>query len=365
MTLHEESAEVVAVPVQDSITGRRIEPGRGVRLWLLALILLTFAMVLVGGATRLTGSGLSITEWRPVTGAIPPLSGEAWQAEFELYRQSPQYEILNQGISLAEFKAIYWWEWAHRQLGRFIGLLFLAGLLWSAAARAVSPRGLAAFVGMGVLLAGQGLVGWIMVASGLQPGMTAVAPIRLAAHLLLACLFFAALVAAYVRLGGARLEPAGARLRALSWLLVPLSLVQIGLGGLVAGHDAGLVYNTWPLMDGRFVPSGMAILDPAWLNLVDNVTAIQFNHRIGAYLLTAAVLAYALMVRGIRAPALRARSVLMAILVLAQLALGVATLMASVPLGLALAHQGLAITLLLALIWNAAVLRRGADLRPV
>jgi cytochrome c oxidase assembly protein subunit 15 len=299
-----------------------------------------------------------------VTGAVPPLSSEAWASEFKLYRQSPQYQLLNQGMALADFKAIYWWEWGHRQLGRFIGLVFAAGLVAFATTRALSGRTLATLVGMGLLLGAQGAVGWIMVASGLQPGMTAVAPVRLTLHLVLACLFFASVAALYVRLGGARREPASAGIRAFAWLLVLLGLAQIALGGLVAGHDAGLVYNTWPLMDGRLVPSGLTLLQPFWLNVVDNVATIQFNHRLGAYLLVGAILAFLLAVRN-GAAALRQRALLMMVLVLAQIALGVATLLGGVPMGLALMHQGLAVTLLLVLVWNAAVLRRGAALRAL
>jgi cytochrome c oxidase assembly protein subunit 15 len=260
-------------------------------------------------------------------------------------------------MSLGEFKAIYWWEWGHRQLGRFIGLVYIAGFLWFVLQRTVSSRVAAVLFGMGLLLGTQGLVGWIMVASGLQPGMTAVAPVKLTLHLTLAALFFASLVTAYVRLGGAVREVAPPRLRWVAWALVGLAFVQIALGGLVAGHDAGLTYNTWPLMDGRLVPSGLGLLEPVWMNLVDNVTTIQFNHRIGAYLLAAAVLAYAAAVWCTPA-AVRGRGVLLTALVLAQAALGIATLVHVVPIGLALAHQGLAMVLLLALVWNASVLQR-------
>jgi cytochrome c oxidase assembly protein subunit 15 len=341
----------------------RAEPRgtRAARLWLGALILLVFAMVLVGGSTRLTGSGLSITEWRPVTGAVPPLSEAMWQAEFDRYRDSPQYDLLNAGISLQEFKTIYWWEWAHRQLGRFIGLFYVAGFLWLAAKRAVAPRTLAVLGGMGLLLGMQGLVGWIMVASGLQPGMVSVAPTRLALHLVLACLFFAAIVMMFVRLGGAGLEGVHARPAAL-WgarFLVVLAFVQIGLGGLVAGHDAGFTYNTWPLMDGRFVPTGLTLLEPIWRNVIENVATVQFMHRFGGYVLAAAVLAYAVAVRGGPA-ASRERALLASVLVVAQVALGIATLLQVVPVGLALAHQGLALILLMVLVWNASTLGRSA-----
>lgn len=327
---------------------------RAVRIWLLALIFLVFAMVLVGGATRLTESGLSITEWNLVTGTLPPLSEAVWQAEFDLYRQTPQYDLLNRGMSLEAFKTIYWWEWAHRQLGRFIGLVYLAGFVWIAMRRALPRRQIAVLTGIGVLLALQGAVGWIMVASGLQPGMIAVAPIRLTLHLTLACLLFAALVAVFVRLGGAHPEPAS---RAAKWgagALVLLAFVQIAFGGLMAGHDAGRTYDTWPLMDGRFVPSGVLLLEPLWRNVVENVTTIQFNHRMGGYVLAAAVVLYALAIWRGGAP-LRGRALLAVALVALQIAVGVATLLHGVPIGLALAHQGLALVLLLTLVWNAAV----------
>jgi cytochrome c oxidase assembly protein subunit 15 len=351
---------MVAIPVHSPEAALpAVRPTRAVRLWLLVLILLVFAMVLVGGATRLTESGLSITEWNLVGGALPPLTEAAWQRAFELYRASPQYEILNHGMSLSAFKTIYWWEWAHRELGRFIGLVYIAGFLWIAIRRALPAGTIATLAGMGVLLGAQGLVGWVMVASGLEPGMSAVAPVKLAAHLTFACLFFAAVVTLYVRLGGAGLEPASPATRWAARGLVLLVFVQIPLGALVAGHDAGLTYNTWPLMDGRLVPAGLGMLRPGWRNLVDNVTTIQFAHRLGAYALAATVLAYAVVKRRGTPPA-RDRATLLATLVLAQLALGIATLVTVVPTGLALAHQGTALILLFVLVWNAAVVRRAA-----
>ncbi len=346
---------MVAIPVPSQAArpaGTRANSG--VRLWLGFLILLVFLMVLVGGATRLTESGLSITEWKPVAGVVPPLGEAAWQDAFDLYRKSPQYDLLNRGMSLAEFQRIFWWEWAHRELGRFIGLIYIAGFVWIAIRRAVPPGSLALLAAMGLLLGTQGLVGWVMVASGLEPGMVAVAPIKLTLHLTLACLFFTALVAIFVHLGGAVREPAPPRARRWASGLVVLAFVQIALGGLVAGHDAGLTYNTWPLMDGRFVPAGLTVLEPAWLNLVDNVAAIQFNHRIGAYVLAAAALAYLFAARRATRP-VRARAFLLLGLVLAQTALGIATLLAVVPISLALPHQGAALILLFALVWNASV----------
>lgn len=348
---------MVALPAEtDQPADAAVEDARGLRSWLLFLVFLVFAMVMVGGATRLTESGLSITEWDLVTGAAPPLDDKSWQSEFDRYRQSPQYELTNQGMSLGEFKTIYWWEWVHRELGRFIGLVYVAGFFWFVGRRSVPLRTALILTGVGVLLGAQGVVGWIMVASGLKPGMTAVEPLKLTLHLVLATLFFASLITLFVRLGGAEREvpPRGAR-----WagrLLVVLAFVQIALGGLVAGHHAGLVYDTWPLMDGSLVPSGLAMLKPLWRNAFDNITAVQFNHRIGAYVLAAAIFAYAIGTRRGGWP-VRNRAILMSVLVLAQLVVGIATLIHGVPMALALSHQAIAMILFFVLVWNASLFR--------
>ena len=352
---------MVALPIQSSEARARVrgESLRGVRVWLLFLILLVFAMVLVGGATRLTESGLSITEWNLVAGALPPLDDTAWQAAFDLYRQSPQYDLLNQGMSLEAYKTIYWWEWAHRELGRFIGLVYIAGFIWFAARRVVTGRALAILAAMGLLLGTQGIVGWVMVASGLEPGMRAVEPLRLTLHLTLASLFFASLVAMFVKLGGAQRENARPGERFAARAIVVLAFVQIALGGLVAGHDAGLTYNTWPLMDGRLVPHGLGMIEPLWLNAFDNITTIQFNHRLGAYVLAAAIFAYAVAMRRAEKPAI-GRALLLSALVLAQITVGIATLINVVPTPLALSHQAIALILLFVLVWNASVFRRAS-----
>ena len=229
----------------------------GVRVWLWAMAALVFVMVVVGGATRLTGSGLSITEWKPVTGAVPPLNDRNWTLEFEKYRQSPQYEIQNRGMSLEEFKTIYWWEWSHRQLGRFVGLAFGLGFLVFAGAGVLRGRLLLAVLGLGMLGGLQGAIGWLMVASGLKPGMTAVEPVKLMLHLTTASLIFAGLVATATSLGRTALVGGGtldsrrplrcAVLLDGSWSTV---LLQIAIGALVAGSKAGLIYNTWPMIDG-------------------------------------------------------------------------------------------------------------------
>lgn len=355
-----EAPMTMAIADEAETASQPADGRRAVRNWLLFLIWLVFLMVLVGGATRLTESGLSITEWNLVTGTIPPLSEAAWQSEFDLYRQSPQYALLNHGMSLADFKTIYWWEWGHRELGRFIGLVYIAGFLWFVGKSRLSIGAVVTLAALGVLLAAQGLVGWIMVASGLEPGMTAVAPVKLTLHLTLACLFFGALVMVYIRLGGAQSEAASLRSRLAAWLLVALTLVQIVLGGLVAGHDAGLVYNTWPLMDDRVVPRGLGAMEPLWLNFVDNVATIQFNHRIGAYLLVVAIIAYTAATWRSGGP-VRHRALLLSFLVLAQTGIGVATLLTFVPISLGVLHQAAALILLFVLVWNATVLRRARD----
>jgi len=334
-----------------------VQATRALRIWLGALIFLVFMMVLVGGATRLTESGLSITEWNLVTGTIPPLSAEAWAAEFARYQATPQYEILNRGMSLADFRTIYWWEWSHRQLGRFIGLFYAAGFVFLLLRRHLSARQTGVLVAMGVLLGLQGAVGWIMVASGLQPAMTSVAPVKLTLHLTLAALFFAALVACLAHFGATFRETAGPGVRGTAWIVLVLAFVQIALGGLVAGHDAGLTYNTWPLMDGRVVPTGLGALGSFWCDVTGNITTVQFNHRVGAYALTAAVLAHAWIC--IRSGGLaRSRALLLVAVTVVQLAIGIATLVQAVPVHLAILHQGTALILLAVIVWHVGVMRR-------
>ena len=338
--------EISAAPGR--VRARSLAP---VRLWLYLLAALVVGMVAVGGATRLTGSGLSITEWRPVTGAIPPLSETAWAAEFEKYRASPQYQLLNRGMNLAEFRFIYWWEWAHRQLGRFLGLAFFAPLLWFWA-KGHLTRGLAlTLLGVGALGGLQGAVGWIMVASGLEPGMTAVAPIKLALHLLIASAILAALL--WVATGLRERAPrriSGHRdgaLRRGACILLALIFLQIALGGLVAGSKAGLTYNTWPLMDGRLVPplDGLFAVTPWVENFVDNVALVQLNHRLAAYAVVAFAIWHAVQARGADAATFGRAGVLAAI-ALAQMTLGIVTLLLAVPLWAGLAHQLLAMALL-------------------
>lgn len=322
---------------------------RGIALlrgWVVLLILLVLLMVTIGGATRLTGSGLSITEWKPITGAIPPLNAADWAREFALYRQSPQYQLLNQGMSLGDFQFIYWWEWGHRQLGRFIGLVFALGFFGFLLAGVIRGWLALAVFGLGLLLGLQGAIGWIMVASGLKPGMIAVAPIKLTLHLTFASLFFMGLVAlaTHLRVFGASFSVSPG-LRRAAWGMVAFILCQIALGGLVAGSKAGFTYNTWPLMDGALLPpaSKLFVMSPFWENFVDNPTLVQFNHRIGAYALLIFALWHALAARG---TAIARWAAGLAGLVFAQGMLGIITLVLVVPLWAGLAHQAFAMVVL-------------------
>ncbi|MFG1300389.1 COX15/CtaA family protein [Xanthobacter sp. V3C-3] len=327
-------AEAVTLPPQT----RR--PGiAAVRLWLYLVAALIVVMVVVGGATRLTESGLSITEWKPVTGALPPLSQADWQAEFDRYKTIPQYEILNKGMGLEAFKRIYWWEWGHRLMGRLIGFAFLVPFLWFAWRGVL--RGRLALKCLGLFMLGglQGAVGWWMVYSGLSV-RTSVSQYRLAVHLTLACIILAAIVAVARSLSSAPAQPVDGRIRAAGRALVALVLVQIFAGGLVAGLDAGMAYNTWPLMDGRFVPelARLAAASPLWRNLFENALTVQFDHRMIAYALWTLALLHALDARRAGGAVARQAWVVFA-LVSAQAVLGILTLVHQVPIDLALAHQ--------------------------
>jgi cytochrome c oxidase assembly protein subunit 15 len=337
---------------------------RAIRVWLLAVAALIFAMVLVGGATRLTESGLSITEWQPLTGTIPPLSEQAWQAEFDKYKTIPQYQKMNRGISLAEFKTIFWWEWTHRLLGRLIGAAFLLPFLFYVWRGWVEPglRGrLWAIFGLGAV---QGAVGWWMVASGLA-GRTEVSQYRLAFHLTLACVIYVAIVWTADRLVTRPALMVAPRLRVTANVLVVLVLAQIYLGALTAGLRAGLTYNTWPLIDGAFVPSSAHLFfgQPWWRNFFENTLTVQFDHRMVAYTVLIVALLHAadaLRMKG-RGPVATGAG-LLALAVTLQAALGIVTLLYQVPIWLGLAHQGMALVLLTIATLHAA--RAAAGVRP-
>lgn len=341
-----------------SLDVQRASGVSAVRLWLYALAALVVAMVAVGGATRLTGSGLSITEWKPVAGALPPLSDAAWADAFEKYRQIPQYELVNKGMDLAEFKFIYLWEWSHRQLGRLIGLVFFLPLAWFWWRGAIQGRLAMVLLAIGALGGLQGAIGWIMVASGLEPGMVAVAPIKLMLHLVTASAILACLVwvaaglrepSAAAGQGAARSGSLPRSSRVAPRILVGLVLLQIALGGLVAGSKAGFTYNTWPLMDNAFLPAGSALFSVRpWIeNFVDNVLLVQFNHRLVAYAIVVIALWHAwAMRRALPGAKAARRATALAGLTLAQMALGIVTLVLVVPLWAGLAHQVLAMGVL-------------------
>ncbi len=322
------------------ITSRAERARPAVRAWLLALALCVFAMVVVGGATRLTESGLSITEWDLVTGALPPLSDAAWLVEFHKYQQIPQYQIINEGMSLSDFKFIYYWEWAHRLLGRAIGFIFLVPFLFFLLTRRIERRMVGPLVGLFALGAAQGALGWYMVMSGLVDRVS-VSQYRLAAHLGLATAIFALLI--WVAEGLRNRLPESLsprRFRGTARLLVGLVFLQVLLGGLVAGLDAGLTYETWPLMDGRIIPTGLFIRDPWWINMFENVLTVQFDHRMLAYLIFAVALLHLFDAyrSGVDRKA-RARAHAIAGMVFVQVALGVSTLLTGVDLWIALLHQ--------------------------
>ena len=321
---------------------------RTVRIWLWSLAALVAATVIVGGATRLTGSGLSIIEWRPVTGVIPPLSTADWLLEFDKYRTIPQFFAVNPDMTLAGFKFIYWWEWTHRMLGRLIGVAFIVPFgvfLW----RGLIERALFWKLGGLFILGGlQGAIGWWMVRSGLAE-RTDVSQYRLAVHLTLACVILAGLVALAVRLGGVR-DAVGPRIRWSVAIILALVFIQIFVGALVAKTGAGLTFNTWPLMDGRFIPPFEQLFPmlPLWQNFFENVMTIQFTHRMIAYLLFAAALVHAIDTQrsGPLPPALR--GAVLFVLVTAQAMLGIGTLLWSSPLALSLLHQAGAVLVLVA-----------------
>jgi heme a synthase len=275
---------------------KELDHARAVRLWLYAVAALVFAVVLVGGATRLTESGLSITEWQPLTGTLPPLNEAQWHAEFEKYQAIPQYRQLNSGMSIADFKTIYWWEWVHRLIGRIIGVVFFVPLVWFLWRGWIPPRrraGLLMILGVGAL---QGAIGWWMVASGLADRVE-VSQYRLATHLILACLIYVALVWMATRwqderahLPSGELDQAVApmmTIRAGAIAVLVLLLAQIYLGALVAGLRAGHAYNTWPLIDGGLVPNSSHLLFevPLWRNFFENPLTVQFDHRMLGYVI--------------------------------------------------------------------------------
>ena len=356
-------------------------PSRGLRFtrrpapwavatWLFVICGMLLVMVSLGGATRLTGSGLSIMEWAPLMGALPPLSDAEWQRLYALYQRIPQYSLVNQGFGIEGFKGIFWLEWGHRFWGRLIGLAFLLPLLWFAVRGAIDGR-LARRLGLLFLLGGlQGAIGWFMVASGFAADSTTVSPYRLVVHLTMALVLYSVIF--WTALGlwrdgaSAAVQPAAPppALRRLSVAVLHLVALTVVAGGFVAGMRAGFTYNTFPLMDGRLVPEGYWAMQPGLRNFAENIAAVQFNHRLLASL--TALLALGVVAYGLRAGVrgvLRTRLLLLGGAVLAQYALGVTTLLWVVPISLGTAHQAMAVLVLtaaLALVHAQARRARGA-----
>jgi heme a synthase len=336
---------------------------RAIRLWLYVVAAMVLAMVLVGGATRLTESGLSITQWQPVMGVVPPLNETQWQAEFQKYQAIPQYRELNRGMSLDAFKTIYWWEWSHRLIGRAIGMVFLLPLLWFLW-RGWIGSGLRTrlwlIFGLGAL---QGAVGWWMVASGLV-NRVEVSQYRLATHLGLACIIYIAILWTAQRLDDQDTAPAPGAIRAGALGLLALVFGQIYLGALVAGLRAGYVYNTWPLIDGAFVPGASRLFfdTPWWRNFFENTLTVQFDHRMLAYAIWLAALIHAFnAARAVKTGPIVAGAVMLAAAVTLQAALGIFMLLMVVPLPLALLHQAMAMAVLTVATLHAASVAKRAS----
>ncbi len=327
---------------------------RAVGIWLLIVAAMIAAMVLVGGLTRLTGSGLSITQWQPISGVVPPMSHAAWQAEFDNYKQIPQYKLENRGMTLSQFKGIFWWEWSHRLLGRLIGFVFLVPFLWFAWRGAIPKSGYRRMTVLFLLGGLQGFVGWWMVTSGIETSTrVSVSQYRLATHLGLALFLFAAIL--WTALEYLRPKPAGAKAAPQAFWAKAMAAgiyLQMLLGALVAGLHAGLIYNTWPSMDGRFGPENPFFSHPWWINVFQNPGLAQFDHRIGAYLIFFGAVALFWMARKLKGAQKITAHALLGV-VLLQILLGILTLLYQVPIALAALHQITAVALFSTAIWHA------------
>ena len=353
----------MTVSAQTTTVPGAAEPQTGaIRLWLYLICFLVFIMVIIGGVTRLTDSGLSITEWKPLLGAIPPLNEASWLQEFEKYRQIPEYQLQNKGMSLAEFRFIYWWEWGHRFFGRLIGLVYLLPFVWFAWRKAIPtplyPKLLALFALGGL----QGFVGWWMVFSGLSERVD-VSQYRLAVHLTLAFFIFAATLWVARGLRGpaaaGRYQYVSGGVFLVSRLLLVLLFLQLFAGGLVAGLDAGLTYNTWPLMDGSLIPSGLLNDAPGgWLNLFENIQTVQFNHRMLAYLLLALAVFHLFQI-GFGDTGIAGKTAKLVVLAVSiQAVIGIVTLLLAVPLWAGALHQGFAVIVLAVFVLHSQNIRK-------
>ncbi|NRA87944.1 MAG: COX15/CtaA family protein [Rhizobiales bacterium] len=327
------------------------------QIWLWVICIFIGAMVVVGGATRLTNSGLSITEWKPIMGAIPPLSLGDWQVAFEKYKLIPEYLAEHSDMTLSGFKSIFWWEWGHRFLGRFVGIVFFVPFLYFWVTKKITKGYFSKYLILGLLGGGQGVLGWYMVMSGLVE-RTDVSQYRLAAHLclaifLLAMAFWYALELGSLRKWNAQDNFIAKRRRGFfAWFLLSMIALQILLGAFVAGTDAGMAYNTWPLMGDLFIPDGLYTLMPAWLSAFEDATTIQFNHRMLAYFIIIIVAIQAMLIfrNKDNNKRLRRSLIYVKIMLLVQIGLGIMTLLSFVQLHTALSHQIGAVILLVAAI---------------
>lgn len=327
------------------------------------MCLLVITMIVVGGATRLTNSGLSITEWKPITGALPPLTAADWASEFEKYKQIPEFSAEHPDMDVEGFKFIYFWEWAHRQLGRFIGLVYALPFFVLLARKKLPQGRTLAFWSVLLLIGLQGAIGWWMVSSGLKDDMVNVSQYRLATHLGMAFIILGILFSLFISARRDWPRKQVQPLRRSAMVLTALIFVQIIAGAFVAGTKAGYSYNTWPAMDGRFVPSGYFAASPAWRNIFENVAAIQFNHRILAYILLAATLALVWRARQaskvhmyVKSKTYSVSLMLLAVLFW-QVILGVWTLLKVAPLNLSLIHQASSIAVFLVAVWLVSTTR--------
>ena len=333
----------------DAEGGRATPARRAVAVWLFVCCALVFAMVVVGGVTRLTHSGLSIVEWQPIVGTLPPLSEAQWLEAFAKYKLTPEYQKVNHGMDLAEFQSIFWWEYFHRLLGRLIGVVFLLPLLWFWWRGRIDRPLTLKLTGIFVLGGLQGAMGWYMVKSGLVDDPR-VSQYRLTAHLFIALAIYAAMLWTALGLfypGAAATTERQGRLRKFSWIITGMLAYMVITGGFVAGIRAGFAYNTFPLMNGHLVPPEIFMLDPWYLNFFNNMATVQFDHRLGAWLLAILVPWFWLRARReALTPRARFAITLLLAMLVAQITLGIATLLLVVPVPLAAAHQGGAVLLL-------------------
>ena len=353
------TVEAAQPVVQTGVIDRGRSTARGaIRIWLMMLFALVFLMIAVGGMTRLTDSGLSITEWRPITGSIPPLNADDWASEFEKYQQIDEFKLQNSWMTLNDFKVIYWWEWGHRQLGRVIGLVWAIGFFWFLLRRQIPTGWTGRLLLLGALGGAQGAIGWWMVASGVTSGegMLDVKSYRLAIHLGLAFVILGFITWYILLMGRGERDLMQARrakeakLFGLSTGLMHFAFLQILLGALVAGIDAGRYFVDWPLMQGQVFPPDAFSIEPAWRNFFENPGLVQFMHRISGYLLAVFAVVVWLRGRGSAHPATRtAFNAVMAVLSL-QILWGILTVLYAAPVHIALIHQALAVILWVAIL---------------